>query len=47
MIRSLVKQIGGTIEIESEAGVEVRIVFADASRLTPAAETGTTSPPTP
>lgn len=35
LIRSLVKQIGGELEIEGDAGVTVTIAFSDASRFPP------------
>ncbi|MFH5927507.1 histidine kinase dimerization/phosphoacceptor domain -containing protein [Roseomonas xinghualingensis] len=35
LVRSLVKQIGGEIEVQGDAGVTVTISFADASRLPP------------
>jgi two-component sensor histidine kinase len=33
-VRSLVKQVGGEIDIQGDAGVTVSIRFSDASRLT-------------
>ncbi|WP_394802004.1 ATP-binding protein [Rhizobium halophilum] len=35
LIRSLVKQIGGELEIQGDAGVTVTIAFCDASRFPP------------
>jgi PAS domain S-box-containing protein len=35
LVRSLVKQIGGEIEVQGDAGVTVTISFADASRFPP------------
>ncbi|WP_373568667.1 ATP-binding protein [Paracoccus actinidiae] len=35
LVRSLVKQIGGEIEIQGDAGVTVTICFSDASRFPP------------
>jgi two-component sensor histidine kinase len=33
LVRSLVKQIGGELEVQGDAGVTVTLLFSDASRL--------------
>jgi len=35
LVRSLVKQIGGELEVQGDAGVTVTISFSDASRYPP------------
>ncbi|MGQ7794614.1 sensor histidine kinase [Faunimonas sp. B44] len=37
LVRSLVKQIGGEVEVQGDAGVTVTISFSDASRFQPSA----------